>query len=1589
MKHSLWRLISSFYILLISGLMVIISAYAWMVISKAPGVNGPNIGISMPNIPKVVYDTVTSTLNDSDLIDKVEKRTLDDGTVEYQIKTAEDFVVVMRAIDDGLISGKAALRLLSHISLETTAYWNANQWKGVYLNDLNNTSDVSSSSGFNDINANETEDNPIKKVSIYADDSLKAKDQTAYIRGLTDALFRGGDSKIASIELRDITIIAAEIYSEDPTGGGAFISIADNMPSVLIKNCHLLNSTVTSALNTKTESYARVGGIVGYSRALMMRIEDCTVSGSRLIGSSVGGIIGHSSANEGKCTVIAGGKVFNTEMQSLDSGSWRVGEIVGTINAGYTVIADPEYSQNTLSQIDKETPSDTLYGRLSLGSTGAINIVNTERNTVDVFERFVQEAADCFTANTPWQTWNIHGTVKMYDEIRFQGNHVDIVGQNGAVIELLGTSTISGTAMGQADSPAGFNFGQIGENTATFQQNSSVKFTDIQFKNTKALSVNSKDLSHYYMYANARTVIYSNCDFDRGVLVFGSASFQNCNITENTAKRYCVIAVGDHSDMTLSIANSEFHAGNTAAGCVFVDGNRRIFTLNNSDFYNETEIPAVYVNGRMHITTDGQNFFTSETGGILTAQKDSCTFNGEGFYCPTAEDYLNADILTKAKLDRTEHGNNSLQTREPDEGIGYDGLLEEIPETVLPESDIADPKTYIIDSAEKFIAVMNMLNQKDESGASLLSGNYRIVLTAHIDISAYDFESVNINDTANTLGTITIEADPQIPGASTAFIKGLSKPLFGEIFSESASVSLVLEDLTIIGSTMTLDTKEYSNAGTFISKAYFKKGSVFIRNCHSLNNAIVSTEPDTENSYSRIGGIIGYTIMPSVWVEDCTVRGCTLTGASVGGIIGHSSASKSNETYIVNCFVENTTITCIEENADWRVGEIIGTANIGGNIVVNPMVLENRLVQEGVTDSHLENDPYKALYGRFKLSSLGDGKLIFVDTKTNPELHTALVYGSIDPNATQFLTSEKQLWLVFDSARVSEEIRFTGSDITLQAYSDSGKATLLLNSAAKSGSGKGLAASASGFNFGTVGQYTTSYKSDSVIRFMNLTIQNQKTYYKTSVPSSNDRSYTYAYAEHVYYTNCAFEGGVVVYANAAFEGCSFKTLQKDDLCLLFTDEDGLSYQGSIQNCTFAAQDAATACVIVNGIRTLAIENSEFTNDTVYPAVSLHGQTTMVTTDQKNIFYSESGGILALAEGSFLNGNPCPTKSEYEEADQLTKAEYDKTENGNNGGAKDPDRGITYSEIGSGNAEIPKDEATGAYLIQTADQFVAVMQMLNETTDFSQDITIILRGHFDLTNSDFESVKIKSSAMGTLTIKADTEFLGTSTAFIKGLNAPLFDYVEAATGAVVLQDITIIDSKMNPATKDVNTSAESKYANNGIFMSSALLTKGSVSIINCHAINTEITCAPNAQKENSRLGGIIGYTNSAEVLIQDCSVRGCKLTGASTGGIVGHASASQGRKTNIVDCFVENTVICCTEENADWRVGEMIGTANQGQITVSNPMVSGNTLEQNAEKPESDEPDSYRTLYGRYKPAKAGGSKLIFINQQGESYEVSA
>ncbi|MBQ3490183.1 MAG: hypothetical protein IJA86_06310 [Clostridia bacterium] len=1009
MKHSLWRLISSFYILLISGLMVIISAYAWMVISKAPSVSGSNIAV---DIPKVFYDTVTVS---EETLNNIPLKADDAG--KYTVKSAEEFVAVMRAIDRGDITGNIEICLQTHISLEPTSIWRASaEDKGL------ESVDVESSS-------------KIEKIKIYAD-TERLKTPTVFIKGLTDALFSGGAST-ASIELCDITLMEAEIKGENTEAVGAFVSDA-TMP-VLIRNCRLLDSSVSGG---------KVGGMIGTANTnAEVLVKGCTVSGSTIAGSSVG-------------------------------------EIIGTIEGGTTAIADPVCEGNRLLQNGEAVSVNTPYGSFTAdGNHGILNLVNTELATVEAYCGFAQVAADCFNSDTFNQLWTVYGTLQLTDEIRFQGNHVDIVGKNNAVIELSGTS--------------GFNFGLLGENSITtkFQDSSSVKFTDITLKNTKNAEDFEFSSAAYYIYVNARNTVYNNCVFEGGVAVPHTAYFSDCKITETNPEKYCLWfftpnTVIDSNAICVISDSCEITANEGTAGCVLIDGKKQILAVYNSEFTNQSANPAVYVNDEMNIITDGNNLFTSKAGGILAENENSCTFNDSEFYCPTKEQYQNADVLAKAQLDRTEHGNNA--SKDFDADIIYDGVMqEEIPGDV---SNIQKDETgaYLIYTAEEFIAVMNMLNQKDESGASTLEGNYRIILKTHINLSGYDWNSVSINDVNKKLQTITIEADTEALGTSTAFIQGFNAPWFGVLQSKSTQTKIVFEDITVIHSDMKLSTADYPNSGAFVSDC---KIAAELTNCHLMNSSIIS-EKNESDEYSRIGGIIGYTNASEVRISDCSVRECTFEGASVGSIVGHASASQSNETHIVDCFAEGNTLTCLED-ATWRVGEFVGTANQGGITIVNPMVLENHLIQETATDgvskaqgSSNNGDPNYFLYGRF--SAANRGKLIFVDNKTNPELHTAVVYGGFDPNAAQFLTSESQVWLIYDSARVSEEMRFTGNDITVKSYAEGKTATILLNSTVKTnGFGMGQAKTPSGFNFGA---YTkkTSFKPNSKIYFENLKIQNKK-----------------------------------------------------------------------------------------------------------------------------------------------------------------------------------------------------------------------------------------------------------------------------------------------------------------------------------------------------------------------------------------------------------------------------------------------------------------------------------------------------------------
>ena len=518
MKHSLWRLISSFYILLISGLMVIISAYAWMVISKSPGVSGVNTGI---NVPKAFYDKVTvpaETLDNLSL-QNIIRKPLNDNTTEYFIDSAEDFVVVMRAIANGEVKGNAVLCLRTHISLEPTSVWRVTDedegLRSVMIGAL--TSEIGN-------------------IRLYADINRLGM-STVYIKDLENALFSSDENADiqTSLELENITLVEAMIESGETGTAGAFVASTANIPFVSIRNCYLIDSKISG------ES---VGGFVGNANAGKLLIRDCAVSGSEFTGS-------------------------------------YVGEFIGTVEDGSeAVIIDSVTESNQLLQSSDPVSGNALCGSIN----GIFNLVNTENSTVEVYGGFSQIAADCFHQNTVKQHWKIHGIIIMRKELRFHGSHVDIEGVGGsdrAVIELM-------------DPSAGFNFG-YGGTTAIFQENSSVKFTGVRFKNTKVTSESSTDLSQRYMYTKARTVIYNNCTFEEGLAVFGNAKFGNCTFVTSGNAELCLIL--DNAGYDCVINDCEFTAEKPAKFCLVSKGTKTL-TLSKVAFKNGTDSPDIALNGK-------------------------------------------------------------------------------------------------------------------------------------------------------------------------------------------------------------------------------------------------------------------------------------------------------------------------------------------------------------------------------------------------------------------------------------------------------------------------------------------------------------------------------------------------------------------------------------------------------------------------------------------------------------------------------------------------------------------------------------------------------------------------------------------------------------------------------------------------------------------------------------------------------------------------------------------------------------------------------------------------------------------------------
>ena len=272
---------------------------------------------------------------------------------------------------------------------------------------------------------------------------------------------------------------------------------------------------------------------------------------------------------------------------------------------------------------------------------------------------------------------------------------------------------------------------------------------------------------------------------------------------------------------------------------------------------------------------------------------------------------------------------------------------------------------------------------------------------------------------------------------------------------------------------------------------------------------------------------------------------------------------------------------------------------------------------------------------------------------------------------------------------------------------------------------------------------------------------------------------------------------------------------------------------------------------------------------------------------------------------------------------------------------------------TGTADVYQDEE-GAYLANSLATMKKALEIAGAAG--AGDTTIKFSGNIDMTGAEWTPIKVDGYH------GADIVTIEGNGAVITGLTAPLFAGGFAGGSGIVIKDLTIKDSDIVSA----NT------LGSGAFIES-VDSMAKIELTNCHLLDSTVTGGA-----GSRTGGLIGWTAGYNnqndgpvktyVTIDNCSVIGCTIQcDGSVGGINGHAGNNAWTFTTISNCTITNNKLISTDDG-EWRTGVVVGTANVGEVTISNITESGNTLTQTGKTA----PEGFkRNYYGRFVPGTTG------------------
>ena len=276
----------------------------------------------------------------------------------------------------------------------------------------------------------------------------------------------------------------------------------------------------------------------------------------------------------------------------------------------------------------------------------------------------------------------------------------------------------------------------------------------------------------------------------------------------------------------------------------------------------------------------------------------------------------------------------------------------------------------------------------DAFAAANKTGDTVIELLDDINMTGKNWTPVGV-DGYHGQGVITLNGNGKT-------ITGLSAPLFAGGFAGKSGI--VIKDLTIAGADIN-DTTNNQGIGAFIN-CVDSMTRIELDNCHLKNSKIVST------GGARVGGLIGWTsgynnqndgpVDTKVTLTNCSVENVTIEAkGSVGGLIGHAGANPATYHTITGCTVKDSTLKCTETGKSWRVGDLVGTANVGQVTVdAATSASQNFLTQEKASTQK----PEDSIFGRKEVGT--DGLMII----GNKVVAAGTAYGDIvNKNANEVL----------------------------------------------------------------------------------------------------------------------------------------------------------------------------------------------------------------------------------------------------------------------------------------------------------------------------------------------------------------------------------------------------------------------------------------------------------------------------------------------------------------------------------------------------------------------------------------------------------